>query len=228
MASDRSNEQLQERPQLALILGGCERRELLAADWFAKKFPEIPILLSSGAASQDQLVLAQSIYNSTECSTAPVLIDCSAVDTVTNFTTTAHALRKCGISSVVIATAREHSFRAELVGRIILASHGVKIAAVHPVQSAERLHESRVRALRDLVRAVLFVFCGVHFGCLNSLLHPQRVAAANRWHGAKLQTSAGYAGIRQSSQKPLAVRIRSATDALNAQRCTTGHRGNIS
>eukprot|EP00310_Coccolithus_braarudii_P018624 CAMPEP_0183356782 /NCGR_PEP_ID=MMETSP0164_2-20130417/45188_1 /TAXON_ID=221442 /ORGANISM="Coccolithus pelagicus ssp braarudi, Strain PLY182g" /LENGTH=253 /DNA_ID=CAMNT_0025530273 /DNA_START=323 /DNA_END=1084 /DNA_ORIENTATION=+ len=173
--------------QVALILGGCARREMAAAQQLVRSNGPIPLLLSSGASTELQLRDAVLGALPVGVPPSPVLIDSDAVDTVTNFTSVASALAACGIERVAIATARDHCARAFAVGVLVFGSHGLAICQVHPVDAEEALSESALRTIRDVLRAIAFVLTGFHLGSLNQLVHPQRVAAATSWRRGQEQ-----------------------------------------
>ena len=107
-------------PQCVLVLGGCKERELAAARMFGTAVPSARmLLLSSGEAS-----LAEMQAAAAPAAAHTVVVDRSAVDTVTNFTTVAHALAAAGVTSVACATAREHCWRALAVGTLALGAEG--------------------------------------------------------------------------------------------------------
>ena len=112
-------------PQCVLVLGGCKERELAAAAMFGRMFgaAAVPsarmLLLSSGVASLAELQAAAA-----PAAAHTVVVDRSAVDTVTNFTTVARSLAAAGVTSVACATAREHCWRALAVGTLALGAEG--------------------------------------------------------------------------------------------------------
>jgi uncharacterized SAM-binding protein YcdF (DUF218 family) len=107
--------------QCVLVLGGCKERELAAARMFgAAAVPSARmLLLSSGVASLAELQAAAA-----PAPAHTVVVDHSAVDTVTNFITVARSLAAAGVTSVACATAREHCWRALAVGTLALGSEG--------------------------------------------------------------------------------------------------------
>ena len=106
-------------PQCVLVLGGCKERELAAARLFGAMPSARMLLLSSGVASLAELQAAAA-----PAAAHTVVVDFSAVDTVTNFTTVARSLAAAGVTSVHCATAREHCWRALAVGTLALGAEG--------------------------------------------------------------------------------------------------------
>ena len=133
-------------PQCVLVLGGCKERELAAARMFATA--AVPsarmLLLSSGVAS-----LAEMQAAAAPAAVLTVVVDSSAVDTVTNFTTVARSLADAGVTSVACATAHEHCRRALAVGTLVLGAEGECLCGSNQVwwRSADRL-TSRLRRHR--------------------------------------------------------------------------------
>ena len=188
--------------QVVLLLGGSLRRELLCAAAAGRRCPRAALLLSSGCADAAELAAARA--SCAGAADVPVLVDCRAVDTVTNFTSVVVDLAAGGVASVSIATDRSHARRAAWVGSLILCSQGIAVAEPISVDSGEVrrsgagllrlksrsalprrqvLCESALRTLRDCLRALLWVACGWHLGWLNSLRHPSRVGVARGTEG---------------------------------------------
>mmetsp|Transcript_1340 Transcript_1340/g.4240 ORF Transcript_1340/g.4240 Transcript_1340/m.4240 type:complete len:249 (+) Transcript_1340:2-748(+) len=167
--------------QVVLLLGGSLRRELLCAAAAGRRCPQAALLLSSGCADAAELAAARA--SCAGAADVPVLVDCRAVDTVTNFTSVVEDLAGGGVASVSIATDRAHARRAAWVGSLILCSQGIAVAEPISVDSGEVLCESALRTLRDCLRALLWVACGWHLGWLNSLRHPSRVGVARGTEG---------------------------------------------
>ena len=159
-------------PQCVLVLGGCKRRELAAARMYSTLPSARMLLLSSGEAELEEMQAAAA-----PAAAHSVIVDRSAVDTVTNFTTVARALAAAGVTSVACATAREHLPRALAVGTLALGAEGLEATAL-PVDSAEALREGWARTLRDVARTLLWLVSGVHGASLNQCVHPERVADA--------------------------------------------------
>lgn len=85
-------------------------------------------------------------------------LDYQAKDTVTNFTTLVDEFQGRGIKRIYLVTADYHMRRARLVGEIVLGSQGIDLQPI--VVPTQKAHETRSKALRDGVRAVLWVMTG--------------------------------------------------------------------
>jgi len=183
------------QPTCLLVLGGSKRRELLAASAI-----EVPVvLLSSGSATADD-VLGQ--FGPARAARTAVIVDRTATDTVTNFTSVVHALNAVGVRSIAVGTARAHMRRALAIGRVVLGAQGIHIVAL-PVDAGEALDESWLRVLRDAVRAMLWVLCGLHFGgFVGRLVHPSRFLDSSSW-----------LAVRRNRDQRLALELQSAIDA---------------
>ena len=163
-------------PSVLVILGGDRSRELAVAR-AAVCLPTVTlVVLSSGAASEEEL---QSAIGDRHVN---VMVDRTAVDTVTNFTTLAEGLAAAGVDAVVVGTSASHARRAVAVGRIVLGAVGVHL--VHMVSVPEGSaggDEAWWRLVRDVLRALLWALVGVHGGSVTGYVHPARVMAVRAW-----------------------------------------------
>ena len=182
-------------PTCCLVLGGDRRRELLAAQRCDAKV----LLLSSGCASEAEL---REALSPARAALTSVIVDRAATDTVTNFTTIVDKLRASGVRSVAVATAVPHMQRAGTIGTIVLGAQGIHTVP-WPVDAGERLHESWLRTMRDGLRALLWVLCGLHLGGLvGRIVHPSRFADTSAWLAERRRAAAG--------EDPLLVELRAA------------------
>lgn len=162
------------QPMCLLVLGGSKRRELLAASAMDVSI----VLLSSGSTTAEDVV---STFDPERAARTTVIVDRTATDTVTNFTSVVHALNAAGVRSIAVGTARAHMPRALAIGRVVLGAQGIHIVPL-PVDAGEALNESWLRVLRDAVRALLWVLCGLHFGgFVGRLVHPYRFLDSTSW-----------------------------------------------
>lgn len=210
-------------PPLLLILGGSRDREIAAARLTAS----LPVLrsvralvLSSGAATAEDLTVASApgvnIHN--------VVIDRSAVDTVTNFTSTAAALVSNGIDHVAVSTSREHARRAKLVGTIIYGACGIHLsfamaeldvaaecgATPQGLDASPPSEEGLARCIRDVLRALLWSVTGVDGTLFARLWHPHRAADAQRWAAGASPSSSSLPSSSSSGEV-----VTRATDPLH-------------
>ncbi len=146
-----------ETPQAVLVLGGSSsnlERERVAAK-LALQYPNLPIWVSSGSTNKNYVM---RVFANAGISPQRLHLDYQAKDTVTNFTTLVDDFQLLGIRRVYLVTSDYHMRRARLVGEIVLGSRGIDVQPV--VVSTQKLQETRSKALRDGVRAVLWVITG--------------------------------------------------------------------
>lgn len=182
--------------EIFLILGGSKRRELQCAKVLRQhnvhEYNRY-VILSSGAANINEISDAANMNNSRR-----VYIDTRAVDTVTNFTTLAHDLHKCGFSSIAVVTSSAHMQRAYPVSRLIFNSLGMSVMpikcsdhfGISPLTIINLLYyshyyfnfidkhaenESVYRIVRDVIRALVWVVCLWDGKEVSTLFHPDRV-----------------------------------------------------
>ena len=170
-------------PTVLLVLGGNRERELAAARAILEIESLLAVVVSSGAAERreifDALESASAESGVPRVPLSAVLTDARAVCTVTNCTTLADDLELCGVSSVVVATARCHCARAAACAALILGSRGIALANIVPVDAAGDVSapESRLRVVRDVVRSLLWVLTGFDLSGLSWVVHPARAKA---------------------------------------------------
>jgi uncharacterized SAM-binding protein YcdF (DUF218 family) len=149
----RQVESLWFRPQAVLVLGGATEREQFAAE-FAKRHPQLPVWISSGSNPE----YAEWLFATAGIDPRRVHLDYQAVDTVTNFTTLADALKSQDIRSVYLITSDYHMRRAQVIGEIVLGSRGIDLKPV--AVPSDQAPEPLKKVVRDAARAVLWVFTG--------------------------------------------------------------------
>ena len=199
--------------EILIILGGGIGRELAATRFAATALPHVPMVLSSGAASAEQLKEAHAraaSHRDPRGWRAAVVVDRTAVDTLTNFTSLAAALETAGVQAAACATSPAHAPRAAAVGSIVLGAYGVQLRT-HAIDCPAESHEGAWRAWRDVVRALLWVLCGVDLSGLNALVHPARVASARRW-----LAGTGSADHRRALARAVCAAIRWTRDGDDA------------
>jgi hypothetical protein len=165
-------------PSAMLIPGGSRKRELAAARHVKCLSTVQVVLVSSGAVAQFELQDAVHAAGSS----AMCIADRSAVDTVTNFTTTCCPLASAGVRCAAVCTSRSHYARATFVATIILGACGIRVVPLC-VCSEDGAPESRLRLIRDGIRSVCWLLTGVDGSCLAQLVHPHRVEDARDWRG---------------------------------------------
>lgn len=146
-----------ETPQAVLVLGGSStklERERVAAK-LALQYPDLPVWVSSGSTNENYVT---RVFAKAGISPQRLHLDYQAKDTVTNFTTLVDEFQSRGIKRVYLVTSDYHMRRARIVGEIVLGSRGIDLQPV--VVQSKIVPETRSKALRDGVRAVLWVVTG--------------------------------------------------------------------
>ncbi|MBF2064820.1 MAG: YdcF family protein [Calothrix sp. C42_A2020_038] len=141
------------RPQAILTLGGDIYREKFTAE-FAKNFPNLDIWISGGSPPET----ARSIFRAAGIPDRRLHLDYQAVDTVTNFTTTASYFKKSNIQHIYLITSDYHMPRSTAIATIILGSQGITFTPLSV--SSSQPQESTSRIIRDVGRSLLWVFTG--------------------------------------------------------------------
>ncbi len=142
-----------EQPDAILVLGGSEDREIFSAK-FAKKHPNLPVWISSGAPRE----YAERVFEKTGVNLQRLHLDYQAVDTVTNFTSIVDRLHQQNIRSVYLITSDYHMRRAQVIGEIVLGSRGINLQPV--TIPSNQIEEPLSKTVRDGGRAVLWVATG--------------------------------------------------------------------
>lgn len=152
-------------PQAILTLGGGQEREEFTAQ-FAQQHPNLEIWVSGGIRPEQ----ARKIFQTAGIPNEQLHIDCRAVDTVTNFTTLVTDFKKKNLQHLYLITANFHMARAKAIATLILGSRGIAFTPV-PItnQPINRHHsfESWYRNLRDVIRAIVWLFTGHTGASLN-------------------------------------------------------------
>lgn len=141
------------QPQAILTLGGGIEREHFTAQ-FALTHPTLDIWVSSGIPSDK----AREIFRAYGIPEERVNLDRRAVDTVTNFTTLVPDFKSRRLQHLYMITSGHHIARSKAIATLILGSQGIAFTPVS-VPSGEP-PESWLRILRDIARALLWIFTG--------------------------------------------------------------------
>lgn len=162
--------------EVLLILGGSQERERVIACQIPAHLPNLKaVLLSSGSTGPSELHAAVRSSGTT----LPVLCDHSAVDTVSNFTTTLPALMASGVRHVAVATSVQHSRRAETIAFLALSVGNGLQYSIHTVDCPDEPAESLARCLRDAARALAWISTGLDGTSLARRVHPRRALDAD-------------------------------------------------
>ncbi|WP_416676681.1 YdcF family protein [Egbenema bharatensis] len=140
-------------PEAVLVLGGAVEREIFAAE-FAKKYPDLPVWVSSGSNPE----YAEWVFLEAGIDAERLHLDYQAIDTVTNFTTLVDEFKSRGIHSVYLITSDYHMRRAKVIGEIVFGSQGI---AFKPIAvPSDYSPEPWGKVLRDAARSVSWVVTG--------------------------------------------------------------------
>ena len=139
------------QPQAIFTLGGDLQREIFTAR-FAQLHPSLEIWVSSGTSTEG----ANWAFNVVEIPLTRVHFDHRAVDTVTNFTSLVADFKSRHFQHLYLITADYHMRRAKAIATFVFGSQGI---AFTPVSiPTDKPTESWLRTLRDIFRALLWIF----------------------------------------------------------------------
>ena len=141
------------QPQAILTLGSWSDREYFTAQ-FATAHPDLEIWVSTGTPPEN----ARAIFRAFNIPDSRVHLDRRAVDTVTNFTTLVADFKQRRIQHLYLITSDYHMMRAKAIATIILGSAGIAFTSV--AVPSDTPPESWLRILRDIGRAILWIFTG--------------------------------------------------------------------
>mmetsp|Transcript_6813 Transcript_6813/g.13514 ORF Transcript_6813/g.13514 Transcript_6813/m.13514 type:complete len:107 (+) Transcript_6813:367-687(+) len=103
-------------------------------------------------------------------------LDRRAIDTVTNFTTTAEDFRGMGCRRVLVVTSTFHMLRAKAIAMVVFGGTGIA-SEFEPCDRSvadPAPREGWVRVVRDFVRGWLWLLFGIDGRWLARLRHPHR------------------------------------------------------
>lgn len=148
------------QPQAILTLGGGIEREYFTAQ-FAQTHPQLEVWVSSGIPPDR----SREIFRAFGIPDERVHLDHRAVDTVTNFTTLVPEFQHRQIQHLYLITSTYHMRRAKAIATLILGSVGITFTPV--IVPSGNPPESWFHILRDVVRAILWIFTGRTGASLN-------------------------------------------------------------
>jgi uncharacterized SAM-binding protein YcdF (DUF218 family) len=140
-------------PEAILTLGGDPKREEKAAQ-LAKYYSTLNIWISTGQEPE----VSKQIFRSRGISEHRLHLDFRASDTVTNFTTLVHDIKKTDIQHVYLITSDFHMPRAKAIAVVVLGSQGITFTPVSVF--SKRRQEPKVKILRDVLRSLLWMYTG--------------------------------------------------------------------
>ncbi len=151
-------------PQAILTLGGGADREKFTAQ-FAQFHPSLTIWISSGSPR----LQARQIFQDANISASKVNLDYRATDTVSNFTSLVKDFQRQNYQHIYLITSDFHMPRAKAIAFIVLGSHGIAYTPVAiPTQKES---ESKLKIVRDSIRAVVWLITGRSGSSLNRSSH---------------------------------------------------------
>lgn len=157
----------QERRLALIALGGNVEREIYAVYLTnLHQFQTAVLYLSSGSLDQEYPGIKEL---GDRC-----IIDRSAVDTLSNFTTLLPSLTTTGIKDVICVTSRSHARRANAVARIVLGHHGIHVKMQVTPWGEDGPSESIWRFLRDVCRAFIWIYTGWTGESIALWFYPER------------------------------------------------------
>ncbi len=149
----REVENIGLQPQVILVLGGEEERELFGAK-FAKQHPNLPVWISGGAPKD----YTNRVFKKAGIAAENLHLDYQAIDTLTNFTTLVDRFESQGVTSVYLVTADNHIQRARVIGELVFGSRGIKVKPV--TFTSNKPTEPIQKTIRDGIRSILWVGTG--------------------------------------------------------------------
>ena len=174
---------------LILVCGGAPAREQCAARMACSgTFAEnrVEVWVSSGMYRRSSDFDPEDTSNPHSVSMLGVdysslrprlTLDRSAVDTVGNFTTTVSSLVDGGHRHIALVTSSGHMRRARACAMVVLGAHGITFTPIEVAESKEEEGdggEGWLRTLRDVLRCVMWVLCGLDGETLARWMHPDR------------------------------------------------------
>jgi uncharacterized SAM-binding protein YcdF (DUF218 family) len=148
-------------PQAILTLGGGVEREEFTAK-FAHSYPSLPIWISSGLPQKQ----ARQIFQEAGIDQKQVNLDYRAADTVSNFTSLVKDFNRKKYQHIYLITSDFHLSRAKAIAFIVLGSYGI---AYTPIAiPSDKAAESKIKVIRDTIRAVVWLITGKTGSSLNT------------------------------------------------------------
>ena len=192
-----------------LVLGGDLERERAAARLCGGRGDarsgcwsdaNVPLLVSSAHAGAEGLFLSCGVAE------RRLLVDDSAFDTLSNYTTALKLLPPGSRTHVAVLTSGYHARRAAVLAALVLGSCGTACtvtAVQHAGPASAGEDETARRRWRDALRGALWALTGVDAGeAVGRYVHPERfyhmdARAQPRGAGAGVWTAALCAGLHR-------------------------------
>ncbi|MDB9318831.1 YdcF family protein [Nodularia spumigena] len=134
------------------VLGGSIRREIYVAE-ATKKYPQIPVLISSGS----QLPCIWLIFQREAAELQNVWVENCANSTFENFYYGIPILRQWKVHKVTLITSPTHLPRAKWLAQILLGAHGIWVETdIVPEQGIPGNYESGWKTGLDVTRSLFW------------------------------------------------------------------------
>lgn len=160
--------QLSMAVKVALIaLGGDVEREIYAV-YLAQlhEYRSAVLYLTSGSLDEEYPGIKEL---GNRC-----IIDRTAVDTLTNFTTLLPSLIASRVTHVVCVTSKCHARRANAIARMLLGSRGIQVKMQVTPWASDGPSESLWRIARDILRSLTWLCTGWSGESIALWFYPER------------------------------------------------------
>jgi uncharacterized SAM-binding protein YcdF (DUF218 family) len=138
-----------------LVLGGSINREIYVAK-IAKKYPQIPILISQG--SKDPCIFL--IFSRYNVSPDRVWLEKCAKNTFQNFVFSVPILANWQVHHVKLITSQTHLPRSKWMAQIFFGLRGIWVETdVAPEKGIPGNRESKLKTILDVTRSLLWSLC---------------------------------------------------------------------
>lgn len=172
-----------------LVLGGSIRREMHMAE-VAKKFPEVPVLISQGSLDPCILILFQRV----QAPIQQVWLEKCANSTFGNFYYSLPILQQWHVRKVKLVTSAKHFPRAQWMAQILLGARGIWVE-LDPVYEAgvPANHESWWKTGLDVGRSLLWAVGSQFYAPACSEVMPLAAVDLSQWEqwGFRCEHQAG-------------------------------------
>lgn len=172
-----------------LVLGGSISREIYVAE-LAKKFPQVPILISRGSA--DPCIWL--IFQNAGVPIDHVWLQNCATSTFKNYYFALPLLKQWNVHHVKVITSASHLPRAKWLAQIILGSHGIwtEIDVVEELGRPGN-QETWLKTSLDVIRGLIWARVSQYYNPECSQLKPLPMVDFSAWEakGFKCEHQAG-------------------------------------
>ncbi len=135
-----------------LVLGGSINREIYVAK-IAKRYPQIPILISQG--SKDPCIFL--IFSRYKVSPKRVWLEKCAKNTFQNFVFSVPILANWQVHHVKLITSQTHLPRSKWMAQIFFGLRGIWVETdITPEKGVPGNHESKLKTILDVTRSLVW------------------------------------------------------------------------